>query len=199
MGAALPVDPHPKFGENLSALEVILTTLHSGGKFGGKAYNTSGGLHGVGSSVVNALSEKLEVEVARDRTLYKQILCPGQIHDETGQRWPGQEPPRHDHPLSTDPKDRRAALQPGAGGIASAAPRLICSAVCRSAGPAIPRCSNPPPTSRAKATLHFPAACATASMRTPRATHDLLQAAWAGEADFPGHAHGKAEWAITWL
>ena len=68
-GRGIPVDPHPKFPK-LSALEVILTTLHSGGKFGGKAYDTSGGLHGVGSSVVNALSARMEVEVARDRTLF---------------------------------------------------------------------------------------------------------------------------------
>ena len=60
--------PHPKF-KNKSALEVILTTLHSGGKFSGKSYATSGGLHGVGISVVNALSDDLVVEVARDRKL----------------------------------------------------------------------------------------------------------------------------------
>ena len=70
-GRGIPVDPHPKFKPK-SALEIIMTTLHSGGKFQQGAYETSGGLHGVGSSVVNALSEWLEVEVARDRNLWMQ-------------------------------------------------------------------------------------------------------------------------------
>ncbi len=70
-GRGIPIDPHPKFPKK-SALEVIMTTLHSGGKFGGKVYETSGGLHGVGLSVVNALAEDLTVEVARNRVVYEQ-------------------------------------------------------------------------------------------------------------------------------
>src|SRR5262249_49726323 len=70
-GRGIPVDPHPKF-KSKSALEVIMTMLHAGGKFGGKVYDTSGGLHGVGASVVNALSEWMEGEVARDKRGYTQ-------------------------------------------------------------------------------------------------------------------------------
>src|SRR5215510_4373814 len=75
-GRGMPVDPHPKF-PNKSALEIIMSTLHAGGKFSGKAYATSGGLHGVGSSVVNALSEKTEVEVARGQQLYRMTFVRG--------------------------------------------------------------------------------------------------------------------------
>ncbi|MGD0190419.1 MAG: DNA topoisomerase IV subunit B [Rhizomicrobium sp.] len=74
-GRGIPVDPHPKLKK--PALEVIMTTLHSGGKFGGKVYDTSGGLHGVGSSVVNALSEWMDVDVARDRRGYKMRFSRG--------------------------------------------------------------------------------------------------------------------------
>lgn len=75
-GRGIPVDPHPKY-KNKSALEVIMTTLHSGGKFSSKVYETSGGLHGVGISVVNALSESMIVEVARDKKLYRQSFSRG--------------------------------------------------------------------------------------------------------------------------
>lgn len=70
-GRGIPVEPHPKFKDR-STLEIVMTTLHAGGKFNSKAYETSGGLHGVGISVVNALSERVDVEVARERQLYRQ-------------------------------------------------------------------------------------------------------------------------------
>ncbi len=76
-GRGIPVDPHPKFPDK-SALEVILSTLHSGGKFTGKAYATSGGLHGVGISVVNALSSDTVVEVARNKELFRQRFSKGE-------------------------------------------------------------------------------------------------------------------------
>jgi topoisomerase-4 subunit B len=76
-GRGIPVDPHPKYPKK-SALEVIMCTLHAGGKFDGKAYATSGGLHGVGVSVVNALSETCEVEVARGQQLYRMVFSRGQ-------------------------------------------------------------------------------------------------------------------------
>jgi topoisomerase-4 subunit B len=75
-GRGIPVDPHPKFPDK-SALEVILCTLHAGGKFSGKAYQTSGGLHGVGASVVNALSDSMVVQVARNKELFEQRFSRG--------------------------------------------------------------------------------------------------------------------------
>ena len=92
-GRGIPVDVHPKYKPK-SALEVIFTTLHSGGKFDGKVYETSGGLHGVGISVVNALSDRLEVEVAREQELYTQsysrgapttkLVKQGHVHNRRG-------------------------------------------------------------------------------------------------------------------
>ena len=75
-GRGIPIDPHPKF-PGKSALEVILCTLHAGGKFSGDAYETSGGLHGVGASVVNALSDSMVVQVAKNKELYEQRFSRG--------------------------------------------------------------------------------------------------------------------------
>ena len=114
-GRGIPVDPHPKY-PGKSALEVIMTTLHSGGKFEGKAYSTSGGLHGVGVSVVNALSTETIVEVARDKKLYRQTFSQGPRHLEArgGRRRP--QPPRHHRHLHPRPRDfrRRRRVRPGA-------------------------------------------------------------------------------------
>lgn len=92
-GRGIPVDPHPKYPDK-SALEVITTTLHSGGKFGGKAYAVSGGLHGVGLSAVNALSSHMIIEVARNKQLYRQeyrrgipqgpVVCVGAVSNRRG-------------------------------------------------------------------------------------------------------------------
>jgi topoisomerase IV subunit B len=94
-GRGMPVDPHPKY-KNKSALEIIMTVLHSGGKFNSKVYETSGGLHGVGVSVVNALSSHVEVEVARSQILYRQtfrrgrpdgpLVTVGKVHNRRGTR-----------------------------------------------------------------------------------------------------------------
>src|SRR5882757_178227 len=91
-GRGIPIDPHPKF-KNKSALEVIMTTLHAGGKFDGKVYDTSGGLHGVGASVVNALSEWMDVEVARDKHAHKMRFerghAAGKLKDLGAVNWRG--------------------------------------------------------------------------------------------------------------
>ena len=107
-GRGMPVDPHPKFPK-MSALEVIMTKLHAGGKFDSGAYETSGGLHGVGVSVVNALSERLEVEVARGQTLYRQTFERGKPTSAADDRRESAEPARHQGALSAGSLDFRSA------------------------------------------------------------------------------------------
>ena len=93
-GRGMPVDAHPKFKDK-SALEVIMTMLHAGGKFDSKVYETSGGLHGVGVSVVNALSDHCEVEVARNRKLYRQRFSRGKALGPHRRGRRSAKPPRH--------------------------------------------------------------------------------------------------------
>ncbi len=196
-GRGIPIDPHPKF-KNLSALEVILTTLHSGGKFGGKAYETSGGLHGVGSSVVNALSEVLEVEVARDRVLWKQSYVRGK---PTGKlRNAGAVQNRRGTTIRFKP-DRQIF-----GDLSFAPARLY--RLCRSKAylfrGVVIRWSCDPALLKGGADIP-----AMAELHFPGGLRDSLEAdingaarvvpLWSGEADLPGERTGRLEWAVAWL
>ena len=195
-GRGIPVDPHPKFPSK-SALEVILTTLHSGGKFTSDAYATSGGLHGVGISVVNALAEWLVVEVARDRTLYRQTFQRG----------------APDGPLATvgsianrrgttvqfkpDPEIfvARARLQPARlFRMARSKAYLYRGVKIRwRCDPALLPPESPIP---AEAELQFPNGLADFLSLLLEERAPLLPV-YAGELNLPGKA-GRCEWAVAW-
>ena len=196
-GRGIPVDPHPKF-KNLSALEVILTTLHSGGKFGGKAYATSGGLHGVGSSVVNALSDAMDVEVARDRTLWRQSYARGK--PRTKLKNAGQTQNRRGTTIRFHP-------DPEIFGSLQFGPARLYK-LCRSKaylfrGVRIRWTCNPSllktPEIPAEATLHFPGGLKDSLQEDIGDAAMALPAIWAGEAELAAGQSGRAEWAVTWL
>ncbi len=194
-GRGIPVDPHPKFPK-LSALEVILTTLHSGGKFSGKAYDTSGGLHGVGSSVVNALSARLEVEVARDRTLFTQ--CYEQGRPVTKLRNAGPVNNRRGTQVRFRPDPEIFGTQ-----LFSAARvfRLCRSKAYLFRGVSIRWSCDPSLAAEdapAGATLHFPGGLGDFLTAATEGRSHVTAAPWAGEAAFP-ERQGRAEWAATWL
>ena len=200
-GRGIPVDPHPKF-KALSALEVILTTLHSGGKFGGKAYETSGGLHGVGSSVVNALSSTLEVEVARDRVLWRQSYAQGKPTTRLTNAGPVQ------NRRGTSVRFRPDTEIFGTG-LHFSPSRLY--RLCRSKAylfrgveirwtcdASLIRDETP-----AEAVLHFPGGLRDS---LDADTADMVRALpliWAGDVALPpgaaGAPTGRVEWALTWL
>jgi topoisomerase IV subunit B len=198
-GRGIPVDPHPKF-KNLSALEVIFTTLHSGGKFGGKAYATSGGLHGVGSSVVNALSEAMEVEVARERTLWKQTYARGLPTTKLINAGPVQNKRgtairfRPDATVFANPRFQPARLY-----------RLCRSKAYLFRGVEIRWHCDPALLKDQKddipadSVLHFPGGLRDSLEADIGDAARVLPALWSGEADLPGEATGRVEWAIAWL
>ncbi len=195
-GRGIPVDPHPKFPK-LSALEVILTTLHSGGKFSGKAYDTSGGLHGVGSSVVNALSETMEVEVARGGELFRQSYSRGK--PTTKLRKEGEVRNKRGTTIRFKPDPEIF------GKLPFRAERLF--RLCRSkaylyrgveirwrCAPALVQGTDTP----AEATLHFPGGLSDFLAAAVEGKAAVTPAFFAGQGEFPDGA-GRCEWAVTWL
>ena len=199
-GRGIPTDPHPKFPKK-SALEVILTTLHSGGKFGGKSYETSGGLHGVGSSVVNALSETLEVEVARDRILYRQsfkrgvptskLVNAGPIQNRRGTTLRFKPDPQIFAALQFSPARLYKLCRSKAYLFRGVEIRWSCDAVLiRDATPS-------------DAVLHFPGGLKDSLEADIAEDTRALPEIWAGEAALPdapdGRASGRVEWAVIWL
>jgi len=196
-GRGIPVDPHPKFKDK-SALEVIMTTLHAGGKFDSKVYETSGGLHGVGVSVVNALSDSLEVEVARGRKLYRQRFSRGaplggleQLGDVQNRR--GTRTRFHPDP---DIFGKGAKFDPARicrmarskaylfGGVEirwSCAPELIAD-----------REKTPD-----RAVFHFPGGLKDYLVATLGDEFQVTREVFAGKGERQG-GHGSIEWAVTW-
>ncbi len=201
-GRGIPTDPHPKYPKK-SALEVILTTLHSGGKFGGRAYETSGGLHGVGSSVVNALSEMLEVEVARDRVVYRQsyargvpttkLLHAGATQNRRGTTIRFKPDPQIFGPLHFSPARLYKLCRSKAYLFRGVEIRWSCEAALIPARDATPD----------QAVLHFPGGLRDSLEADIAGDIRALPEIWAGEAALPdapdGRASGRVEWAVIWL
>jgi topoisomerase IV subunit B len=193
-GRGIPVDPHPRFPAK-SALEVILTTLHSGGKFGGDAYKTSGGLHGVGVSVVNALSDELEVEVARDRQVWNQsyrrgvprtkLLAGGPVQNRRGTTVRFHPDPEIFGELGF----RSATLYRMARSKAYLFRGLEIRWSC---DPSVPRPEGVP----AEARLHFPGGLGDFLSASLDGHAMLIPRPFVGKVDFP--EGGGVEWAVTW-
>ncbi|MEO1281397.1 MAG: DNA topoisomerase IV subunit B [Pseudomonadota bacterium] len=195
-GRGIPVDPHPKF-KSKSALEVIMTTLHAGGKFDGKAYQTSGGLHGVGVSVVNALSERLEVEVARGQQLYRMVFSRG--HPETKLEKLGSIKNRRGTKVTFKPDHKifgkSAAFKPARlYTMARSKAYLFGGVEIRwSCDPELIKDTTPD-----KATFHFPGGLQDFLGATIEGKTRIMPDIFAGRVEKEG-GHGSVEWAVSWI
>ncbi|HKR89677.1 MAG TPA: ATP-binding protein, partial [Phenylobacterium sp.] len=193
-GRGIPVDPHPKH-PGKSALEVIMTVLHSGGKFSGKAYETSGGLHGVGVSVVNALSERVEVGVWKDGFEWRQVFSRGKPLGAIEKLSP------------TRKKGTAISFQPDpvifGEGCAFKPARLYRMARSKSylfggveirwkCDPARIHDQTPP-----EATFRFPNGLADFLAERVKDIETVTPEPFAGRYERPGET-GKVEWAVTW-
>jgi topoisomerase-4 subunit B len=196
-GRGIPVDPHPKFKDK-SALEVILTTLHSGGKFSGKNYETSGGLHGVGISVVNALAESLVVEVARDKKLWRQTYSRGNPTSELEDAGAVNNRRGTTVTFLPDPEifGARAAFKPATlYRMARSKAYLFKGVEIRwSCDPKLLKADDPTPP---EATFHFPGGLGDYLQATLDTRKCLTDQPFVGESKFNG-SPGRVEWAIAW-
>jgi topoisomerase IV subunit B len=197
-GRGIPIDPHPKFPEK-SALEVIMTTLHAGGKFASRVYETSGGLHGVGVSVVNALSEKLEVEVARERTLWRQDFARGEpigplkrvgeVHNRRGTRVRFHPDPQiFGDSVRFDPDRLFRMARSKAYLFGGVEIRWSCAPALLPAKGEVP----------AKAEFHFPGGLKDHLARLLEGERLVGPDIFAGRAGRQG-AHGSVDWALAWF
>ena len=194
-GRGMPVDPHPKY-PGKSALEVIMTMLHSGGKFEGKAYSTSGGLHGVGVSVVNALSTETIVEVARDKKLYRQSFSKG--HATSKLEEVGAAPNRRGTTVTFTPDPEIF------GADAAFSPerlyKLARSKAYLFAGVEIRWRCDPSLTSTEvpeTAVFQFPGGLADHLREQLGDRQTVTNEPFTGRQDFPD-SQGSAEWAVAW-
>jgi topoisomerase-4 subunit B len=195
-GRGIPVDPHPKF-KNKSALEVILTTLHSGGKFSGKVYQTSGGLHGVGLSVVNALSDRLVVEVARDKVLWRQAFARGEpvgkleevgpVHNRRGTAITCHPDPEIFADAAYRPATAYRMARSKAYLFRGVEIRWRCDPALIGDGDATP----------VKASLRFPGGLKDFLAAALEDRDTVTPTPFAGEAKLNGEA-GRVEWALAW-
>ena len=197
-GRGIPVDSHPKL-KNRSALEVILTTLHSGAKFSDKVYHTAGGLHGVGLSVVNALSDRLEVEVARDRRLWRQAYSRGKPLRPLAdcgavQNRRGTQITSHPDPeifgdlIRFSPAQVYRMARSKAYLFRGVEIRWTCPPALLKPADGIPETD----------TLHFPGGLADYLSAAIGALPTLAGRPFAGEASLNG-SKGRLEWAAAWL
>ncbi|QBK32346.1 DNA topoisomerase IV subunit B [Roseitalea porphyridii] len=198
-GRGIPVDPHPKFKDK-SALEVIMTTLHAGGKFDGKAYETSGGLHGVGVSVVNALSDQLDVEVARGRRLYRQRFARGtplgpiedlgEVHNRRGTKVRFHPDPEiFGETAKFDPARLAKMARSKAYLFGGVEIRWECAEEL-----VAPKDRDKTPL---KATFHFPGGLKDYLEASLPGDHRIADTIFSGRTEKTG-GHGAVEWAITW-
>ena len=199
-GRGIPVDPHPKY-PGKSALEVILTTLHSGGKFSDKAYATSGGLHGVGVSVVNALSTETVVEVARNKQLYRQTFAQG--HPVTKLEELGPTPNRRGTTISFTPDPE--IFGEGAKFKPARLFRLARSKAYLFAGVEIRWRCDPELASEdvpAEAVFQFPGGLSDHLREQLGSRACATSDFFSGTQDFPdgpdGRKNGRVEWAVAW-